>query len=240
MEIVLLERIAKLGQIGDVVRVRDGYARNFLLPKKKAMRATPENLKVFEQQRSELEARNLAQKTEAEAVAGRLSDTQYVAIRQAGVNGQLYGSVTTRDIVTTLGENDVVIERYQVQLATPIKSIGLHSVTLALHPEVNCNIIMNVARSEDEATRQARGENVLDADADVDADDVADADEEGAIAAADIFERQEDVRDAQTAALETQEAGDEPVDDTDEEASAPVNADTPETDTPPAADDTRV
>ncbi len=193
MEIVLLERIAKLGQMGDVVRVRDGYARNFLLPTKKAMRATPENLQQFEQQRAELEARNLEQKTEAEAVANHLSGTKYIAIRQAGESGQLYGSVSTRDIAAILQESAVSIERHQVRLSAPIKSIGLHDVVLALHPEVDCKIVMNVARSEEEAERQARGEDVLDTEAgERDEQDSEVAQDDGAIAAEDVFERPED------------------------------------------------
>jgi large subunit ribosomal protein L9 len=160
MEVILLERIAKLGQMGDVVRVRDGYARNFLLPQGKALRSTKENSKRFDEQRAQLEARNLERRQEAEAVAVKLNGTSFIVVRQAGETGQLYGSVTARDLVEILEAGGFSVARNQVALNQPIKSIGLHPVTIALHPEVDSEIIVNVARSEDEAERQARGEDV--------------------------------------------------------------------------------
>ena len=160
MQVILLQRIAKLGQMGDVVSVRAGYARNFLLPQKKALRATEENRKQFESQRAQLEADNLAQKSEAEQVAQKLNGVSFVAIRQAGDTGQLYGSVSTRDIAQVVTEGGFTIDRNQVAMERPIKALGVHDVEVALHPEVSVMIKLNVARSEDEAERQARGEDV--------------------------------------------------------------------------------
>ena len=160
MEIILLERIAKLGQMGEVVRVRDGYARNFLLPQGKALRSTEENRKRFESQRVQLEARNLERKQEADGVAEKLNGRSFIVIRQAGETGQLYGSVTTRDLIEVLENGGFSVGRNQVDLNQPIKTIGLHTVMIALHPEVEVEITINVARSEDEATRQARGEDL--------------------------------------------------------------------------------
>ena len=160
MEIILLERIGRLGQIGDVVTVKDGYARNFLLPQGKALRATQSNRAHFESERAQLEARDLDRKTEAEAVAEKLGGESFIVIRQAGDNGQLYGSVSTRDIATAVTEGGFSIERRQVQLDKPIKTLGLHDVRIALHGEVVPTVIVNVARTEDEAERQARGEDV--------------------------------------------------------------------------------
>ncbi|MDX2257544.1 MAG: 50S ribosomal protein L9 [Hyphomicrobiaceae bacterium] len=160
MEVILLQRIGKLGQMGDVVTVRDGYARNYLLPQKKAMRATKENLAVFESKRVQLEADNLEHKKEAEAVAEKLAGQTFVAIRQAGDTGQLYGSVSTRDIADVITEGGFSVGRDQVELLKPIKELGLHPVTITLHPEVAVDVKINVARTPDEAERQARGENV--------------------------------------------------------------------------------
>lgn len=160
MEVILLERMGRLGQIGDVVTVKDGYARNFLLPQGKALRATETNRKRFESERSQLEARDLERKGEAEAVAGKLDGQAFIVIRQAGDNGQLYGSVSTRDIATAVSEGGFSIERRQVLLDKPIKTLGLHEVRLALHGEVVPHVVINVARTEDEAARQARGEDV--------------------------------------------------------------------------------
>jgi large subunit ribosomal protein L9 len=160
MQVILLERIGRLGQMGDVVTVKDGYARNFLLPQKKALRATEENIKRFESNRAQLEARNLELKKEAEAVAEKLNGQSFVAIRQAGDTGQLYGSVTTRDIVEIVTAGGFSIDRPQVVLDKPIKSLGLHTTRIALHPEVIVGVTLNVARTEDEAERQARGEDV--------------------------------------------------------------------------------
>ncbi len=161
MQVILLERIRALGQMGDVVTVKDGYARNFLLPQGKALRATKENQARFDSQRVELEARNLEQKNEADAIGERLNDQTFVAIRQAGDTGQLYGSVSTRDIADMITEGGFNIARQQVVLSQPIKELGLHTVAISLHPEVEVNVTINVARSEDEAERQARGEDVL-------------------------------------------------------------------------------
>jgi len=160
MQIILLERIGRLGQMGDVVNVKDGYARNFLLPQKKALRATAENLARFEKERSQLEARDLELKKEAEAVAAKLAGQSFLAIRQAGDTGQLYGSVTSRDIADVVTAGGFTIDRRQIVLDRPIKSLGLHPTRVALHPEVIVQITLNVARSEDEAERQARGEDV--------------------------------------------------------------------------------
>lgn len=160
MQVILLERIGRLGQMGDVVNVRDGYARNYLLPQKKALRATAENRAQFETQRAQLEATNLEQKKEAEAVAEKLSGHVFSAIRSAGDTGQLYGSVSTRDLAEVVTEGGFTISRNQVVLDRPIKTLGLHEVTISLHPEVQVKVTINVARTEDEAERQARGEDV--------------------------------------------------------------------------------
>lgn len=160
MEVILLERIARLGQMGDVVRVKTGYARNYLLPQRKALRSNAANLKRFESERTHLEARNLEARKEAEAVARKISGQSFVVIRQAGETGQLYGSVSTRDIAETASAGGVSIERRQVRLDRAIKAIGLHEVMIALHPEVEVPITINVARSQDEAERQARGEDL--------------------------------------------------------------------------------
>jgi large subunit ribosomal protein L9 len=160
MQVILLERIGRLGQMGDIVTVKDGYARNFLLPQKKALRATEENKKRFESNRAQLEARNLELKKEAEAVAAKLEGQTFTAIRQAGDTGQLYGSVTARDIVEIVTAGGFSIDRRQVVLDKPIKTLGVHPVRVALHPEVIVGVSLNVARTEDEADRQARGEDV--------------------------------------------------------------------------------
>jgi large subunit ribosomal protein L9 len=160
MQVILLERIGRLGQMGDVVRVKDGYARNFLLPQGKALRATDENRVRFDKERAQLEARNLELKKEAEAVAVKLAGQAFVTIRQAGDTGQLYGSVSTRDIAEVVTEGGFSVERRQILLDRPIKSLGVHDVQVALHPEVAVKVRINVARSADEAERQARGEDV--------------------------------------------------------------------------------
>lgn len=157
MEIILLERVEKLGQMGDVVSVKDGYARNYLLPQKKALRANAANKKQFEAQRKEIEAKNLVARTEAESVAKRLGGKSVVLLRQAGETGQLYGSVTTRDIAEALGEQGIKIDRGQVNLSRPIKEVGTHEVSIKLHPEVGTTITANVARSNEEAELQAVG-----------------------------------------------------------------------------------
>jgi len=160
MEVILLERVAKLGQMGDVVRVKDGFARNFLLPKGKALRATDENKAKFDSMKSHLQERNLELKGGAEAVAGRLDGKSFIILRQASDTGHLFGSVSTRDLATILSEGGFDVTRNQVALNAPIKTIGLHKVPVALHPEIEVTITINVARSADEAERIARGENV--------------------------------------------------------------------------------
>jgi large subunit ribosomal protein L9 len=160
MQVILLERIGRLGQMGDVVTVKDGFARNFLLPQGKALRATKANRERFEKERAQLEARNLEMKSEASAVAEKLQGQSFIIIRQAGDSGQLYGSVTTRDISAAVTEGGFSIERRQVMLDRPIKSLGLHDVRIGLHAEVEPHVTINVARSPDEAARQARGEQV--------------------------------------------------------------------------------
>src|SRR5579864_7496257 len=179
MQVVLLERVEKLGQIGDVVKVKDGFARNYLLPKKKALRATKQNRDYFETQRSQLEARNLERKTEAKAVADKLESKTFVLLRQAGDRGQLYGSVSPRDIADVVSAGGFTINRSQVPLDKAIKTIGLFPVAVVLHPEVRVHVTINVARTEEEAERQVRGEDVL-------AERVPE--DEAGQAAADVFE----------------------------------------------------
>lgn len=154
MEVILLERIEKLGQMGEVVTVKPGYARNFLLPQKKALRATDGNKSQFENQRAQLEAENLERRKDAETVAAKLDDLDISLIRQAGDNGQLYGSVSGRDIADAVSEAGVTISRGQVMLDRPIKELGLHPVRVSLHPEVQVEVTINVARTDDEAQTQ--------------------------------------------------------------------------------------
>jgi len=162
MEVILLERIEKLGQMGDVVTVKPGFARNFLLPKGKAIRATESNVARFETERAQLEAENLERRSEAEAVAGKMDGVSVVLVRQAGDAGQLYGSVNARDVADSLKEAGFTVGRQQVRLDKPIKTLGLHDVLVALHPEVSVTVTVNVARSEDEAETQAKtGKAVL-------------------------------------------------------------------------------
>src|SRR4029450_12473682 len=159
MEVILLERVAKLGQMGDVVRVRDGFARNYLLPNGKALRATKENRTRFETMKVELEARNPELKSEAGKTSGKLDGKRVVVVRQASETGQLYGSVTPRDIVALLAEDGLSVNRGQIVLQGRIKSIGQHKVPVALHPEVEVSITVTVARNAEEAERLARGED---------------------------------------------------------------------------------
>ena len=161
MDVILLERGAKLGQMGERVRVKNGFARNFLLPRGKALRATEANAKRFETQRAQLEARNLELKSEAETLAERLDGQSFTMIRQAGDSGQLYGSVSTRDIAESITTGGFSVNRSQVVLTSPIKGIGLHAVPVDLHHEVRGKVTINVARSPEEAARQAKGEEVL-------------------------------------------------------------------------------
>ena len=160
MEVILLERVPNQGQMGDIVRVRDGYARNYLLPRGKALRATEANKKRFEGQRAQLEARNLELKNEAQQVAEKLDGQSFIVIRQAGETGQLYGSVSTRDIAEVISAGGFSVNKNQVVLTTPIKALGLHSLPIQLHPEVEAKVTINVARSPEEAERQARGEEL--------------------------------------------------------------------------------
>jgi large subunit ribosomal protein L9 len=160
MQVILLERIGRLGQMGDVVTVKDGFARNFLLPQGKALRATEANRKRFERDKAQLEARDLELKTEAASVSSKLDGKSFIVIRQAGDSGQLYGSVSTRDIAAVITEGGFSIERRQVLLDRPIKTLGVHELRIALHPEVTPHVTVNVARSPDEAERQSRGEAV--------------------------------------------------------------------------------
>ena len=160
MEVILLERVAKLGQMGDVVRVKDGFARNFLLPKGKALRATKENRSRFETMKVDLEARNLEQKGEAEKIARKLDGQSFTVLRQAAEGGQLYGSVSPRDLAALVSGQGFAVGRAQIALNTPIKAIGLHKVPVTLHPEVEATINVTVARNADEAGRIARGEDI--------------------------------------------------------------------------------
>ncbi len=178
MKVVLLERVENLGTIGDVVGVKDGFARNYLLPRHKALRATTANLKIFEAQKDQIVARNAAAKAAAEKSASDLDGSTYIIIRQAGDGGQLYGSVNARDVSEAVTEAGGKIERNQIALDTPIKTLGVHSLKVRLHAEVTITISVNVARSQDEADRQAAGENVIAAQFEEDrlADEAAAAD----------------------------------------------------------------
>ncbi|PTW47203.1 50S ribosomal protein L9 [Rhodovulum kholense] len=160
MQVILLERVAKLGQMGEVVNVKDGYARNFLLPQGKALRANATNIARFEADKAQLEARNLETKKEAEALAGKLDGQQFVVIRSASDGGALYGSVTPRDIADAATEAGFSVDRKQVVLAGPIKELGLHTVHVLLHPEVDVTVAVNVARSAEEAELQASGKSI--------------------------------------------------------------------------------
>jgi len=183
MQVILLERVEKLGQMGDEVKVKDGFARNFLLPMKKALRATKTNREYFQTQKAQLEARNLERKSEAEKVAKTLEGKTFVLLRQAGDRGQLYGSVSPRDISDAITAGGFSVSRTQVPLDTAIKNIGLVRTSVVLHPEVRVHVTINVARTEDEAERQARGEDVL---AERSAEE--DAKAEAAVAAEELFE----------------------------------------------------
>jgi large subunit ribosomal protein L9 len=211
MEIILLERIRRLGQMGDTVTVKDGFARNYLLPQGKALRATGTNKERFEKDRSQLEANNLELKKEADAVAEKLNDQSFIAIRQAGDTGQLYGSVSTRDIADLITEAGYTVARNQIQLDKPIKVLGVHALHVTLHPEVIVSVNVNVARSEDEAARQARGEDVT--------AEILDFVEEDAIDAEEVFEDEDLAKQAEEALEEDTldadadtpaDAGDEP------------------------------
>ena len=161
MQVILLERVEKLGQMGEEVRVKDGFARNFLLPKKKALRATKANRDFFQTQKAHLEANNLKLKGEAEKAGQKLDGQKFVLIRQAGDRGQLYGSVSPRDVADAMEKAGFKVDRHQVHISQAIKAIGLFTIPVILHPEVKVNVTINVARSEDEAAALARGEDVL-------------------------------------------------------------------------------
>ncbi|WP_294607124.1 50S ribosomal protein L9 [Roseovarius sp.] len=163
MQVILLERVAKLGQMGEVVDVKPGFARNYLLPQRKALSASAKNIEDFENRKSQLEAQNLETRKEAEAMADKLNGQQFIVIRQASDSGALYGSVSTRDAADAATENGFTVERKQVALANPIKELGLHAVIITLHPEVEATIQLNVARSTEEAELQASGKSIQDA-----------------------------------------------------------------------------
>ena len=165
MEVILLERISRLGQMGDTVKVKDGFAHNFLLPQGKALRANEANKKKFEGQRAQLETRNLERKSEAQKIADELDGKSFIVVRSAGETGQLYGSVSTRDISEIVTAEGFTVSRNQVELNQPIKTIGLTNVAIALHPEVEVTITLNIARTADEAERQAKGETLTTAEA---------------------------------------------------------------------------
>ena len=194
MHVILLERVEKLGAMGETVRVKDGYARNYLLPRGKALRATEANKAKFEAQRAELEAKNAAAVEAAKTDAQKLDGSSYVLIRQAGESGQLYGSVSTRDIASVASESGVAVNRNQVVLSEPIKTIGLYDVKIALHGEVACTVQIIVARTQDEAEAQARGEDLT---------GNVDEREETRRAAEELFEQ------AQADAAAEEEAGEE-------------------------------
>jgi large subunit ribosomal protein L9 len=196
MEVILLERVGKLGQMGEVVRVKDGYARNFLLPKGKALRATKDNRTKFEGMKAQLEATNLTLKADAEKIAAKLDGQAFVVLRQASDVGQLFGSVTARDISALLTAGGFTVARGQISLNAPIKTIGRHAVPIALHPEIEAKISVSVARNADEAERLSRGEDVT-----VSRD--ATAAEEAQVAAEAIFENPE-----QASAAKGEDAGD--------------------------------
>ena len=205
MEVILLERVAKLGQMGDVVRVKDGFARNYLLPKGKALRATTANRARFENMKVELEARNLEQRSEAEKIAKKLDGQNFSILRQAADGGQLYGSVSPRDLATLVSEKGFAVSRAQIALNTPIKTVGLHKVPISLHPEIEVSINVAVGRNADEAERIARGEDVTVAR------EEAEEEAEAAAAAAEAFFEPEvvEARRQREGAAEPTEAGSE-------------------------------
>lgn len=216
MQVVLLERIAKLGQMGDVVTVKDGYARNFLLPQGKALRANKQNMERFENERAQLEADNLKLKTEAEAVKAKMDSESVIIIRQSSDTGQLYGSVNTRDIAASFTEAGFSLNKSQIVLDAPIKELGVYDISVSLHPEVDANVKVNVARTQDEAELQARGENVM-----------IEAEEEETIEIEEVFEEGVDV------SLDDEEASEETAEET-----AEVSEETPEETNEEATDET--
>lgn len=195
MEVILLERVAKLGQMGEVVRVKDGFARNFLLPKGKALRATKDNRAKYDTMKEQLETRNLEAKGEAQKVADKLNGKSFIVLRQASETGQLYGSVTARDVAELLTENGYSVSRGQIDINAPLKIIGMHAVPVSVHPEVEVKITINVARNAEEAERLAKGENVT-------VRREPGAEEEGRAAAESFFENPDVVADDQGAGEE--------------------------------------
>src|SRR6202043_1955404 len=206
MEVILLERIAKLGQMGDVVRVKDGFARNYLLPKGKALRANEANRSRFETMKIDLEARNLEQRGEAEKVAERLNGQSFTVLRQAAEGGQLYGSVSPRDLVGLIVEKGFTVERSQIMLNVPIKMIGIYKVPVSLHPEVEVTVSLTVARSADEAERLKSGEDIT-----VARDEAAEAAAEAA-ATAEAFFEPEAIETLRSQETESAEADTKPAD----------------------------
>jgi large subunit ribosomal protein L9 len=200
MEIILLERIAGLGDLGDTVRVKPGFARNYLLPQGKALRANEANRKRFESERVEIEARNAERRSEAQKASEGLDGKSFVVIRSAGETGQLYGSVNTRDIADLVSADGIPVNRSQINLKQPIKSIGVAQVSISLHPEVEVTISVNVARSADEAERQSRGEDLTSASA------IYGEDIEAAARPEEFFNPDEDLEDVEIAPSEEDEA----------------------------------
>ena len=215
MDVILMERIEKLGQMGDVVSVKPGYARNFLLPQKKALRATKDNLARFEQERAQLEADNLQRRDEAQKVGEKLDGMTVTLVRQAGEGGQLYGSVNSRDLADSVTETGITIERRQVALTAVIKTLGLHPVRVQLHPEVSVTITANVARSEEEAQAQIESGRVVTAEDLRQAEEAAAAEIEAVVEAAEQEETTEETTTEETAegdAEAPQESDEQPKD----------------------------
>ncbi len=207
MQVILRERVEKLGQMGDVVSVKPGFARNFLLPKKKALRATKDNLAYFETRKAQFEATNLERRNEAEAVGTKLDGVKIVVIRQAGDSGQLYGSVTARDIAEALSEDGFKVDRGQVAIDRPIKALGLSDIRIRLHPEVAVAITVNVARSADEAALQEKYGGAIPT-GDFDREE-----EEPTVEAAELFENPEEAKaleEPETAEESVETGGEEP------------------------------
>ena len=229
MQVILLERIEKLGQMGDVVNVKPGFARNFLLPKGKALRATGENINHFDTQKAQMEAQNLERKSEALAVSTKMDRTTVILVRQAGEAGQLYGSVNARDIAQALHDHGFNISRNQIRLDQPIKSLGLHNVSVTLHPEVRITVTANVARSNDEAQTQAETGRALlsraeeEALAEAKTTEVAEVDEAAETAADEAVAEQAETMFEDGAAPET--IGDESTDETTDADDAPTEND---------------
>jgi len=222
MQVILLERVAKLGQMGDVVTVKDGFARNFLLPQKKALWASDANIKQFETEKAQLEARNLETKQEAEALAGKLDGQQFTVIRSASDGGSLYGSVTTRDAAEAATESGFSVDRRQVALIAPIKELGLHKVSVMLHPEVEATIELNVARSAEEAELQAKGVNIADRAAEDEAQaevEIAELFEDIGAAELDELTHLDEEAEAETPSEADSDASDDPSSEPDGDAS---------------------